>query len=65
VINHLKKRSIVIKYIRCYVVAGFIEVVSKPPLGPKSGVGERRPILKILNVFLRLATTLRLDFEPD
>jgi hypothetical protein len=50
-----------------------VEVVSKPPLGPKSGVGALCPILKILNVFTlsllqlrcRLATTLRLDFEPD
>jgi hypothetical protein len=32
----------------------FLEVVSKPFLGPNIGVGEKRLILKIPNVFLRL-----------
>jgi hypothetical protein len=40
-------------------------MVSKPPRGPNPGVGARRSILKIRNVFLRLNTTLRLGLEPD
>jgi hypothetical protein len=43
----------------------WIEVVSKPPLGSKSGVGARPSILKIPNVFLRLNATLRLGLKPD
>jgi hypothetical protein len=31
-----------------------IEVVSKPPLEPNIGVGEKRLILEIPDVFLRL-----------
>jgi hypothetical protein len=40
-------------------------MVSKPPLGLNSGVGAWRPILKILDVFLRLNATLRLGLEPE
>lgn len=39
-----------------------LEVVYKPSLESKSGVGVSYPILKIRYVFLWLATSLRLDF---
>jgi hypothetical protein len=42
-----------------------LEVVSKPPLRPNSCVGPRDSILEILNIFLRLNPSVRLDFEPD
>ena len=42
-----------------------LEVVSKPLRGPNLGVGARRLILKILNVFRRLNASPRLDIEPD
>jgi hypothetical protein len=40
-------------------------VVSKPPLEPKLYVGEKRLILEIPDVFLRLNVFSRLDFGPD
>jgi hypothetical protein len=42
-----------------------LEVVSKPPLKPNFCVGPRDSILEILNIFLRLNPSPRLDFEPD
>jgi hypothetical protein len=42
-----------------------LEVVSKPPLGSNLCVGGRRSILKILNVFMRLNASRRLDLKPD
>jgi hypothetical protein len=42
-----------------------LEVVSKPPFRPNFCVGPRDSILEILNIFLRLNPSLRLDFEPD
>ena len=46
-------------------VLNLLEVVSKPPLRPNLCVGPRDSILEILNIFLRLNPSLRLDFEPD
>jgi hypothetical protein len=42
-----------------------LEVVLKPPLRPNSCVGPRDSILEILNIFLHLNPSVRLDFEPD
>jgi len=42
-----------------------LEAVSKSPLRPNSCVGPRDSILEILNIFLRLNPSVRLDFEPD
>jgi hypothetical protein len=38
---------------------------AKPPLRLNLGVGPRSSILKILNVFLRLNSSARLDLEPE
>jgi hypothetical protein len=43
----------------------FLEVVLKSPLSPNFCVGTRDPTLEILNIFLRLNSSLRLGFEPD
>jgi hypothetical protein len=40
-------------------------VVTKAPLRSNSCVGPRDSILEILNIFLRLNPSVRLDFEPD
>jgi hypothetical protein len=42
-----------------------LEVVSKSPPRPNSFVGSRDSILEILNIFLRLNPSVRLDFEPE
>jgi hypothetical protein len=42
-----------------------LEVVSKSPPRPNSCVGSRDSILEILNIFLRLNPSVRLDFEPE
>jgi hypothetical protein len=55
------------------MILKWIEMVSKPPLRPKSCVGPRDSILEILNIFLRLNPSVRLfipqvlagDFAPD
>jgi hypothetical protein len=45
--------------------AELLEMVSKPPLRPNFCVGPRDSILEILNIFLRLNPSPRLDLEPD
>jgi len=42
-----------------------IEVVSKPLFRPNSFVGPKDLILDILDIFLCLNFSVRLDFEPD
>jgi hypothetical protein len=43
----------------------FLKVVSKPPLGLNLCVGQRRSILEIFQIFLRLAASIRRDLKPD
>jgi hypothetical protein len=43
----------------------FLEVVLKPLLRPNFCVGPRDSILEILNIFLWLNPSPRLDVEPE